>query len=87
MAKQLLKRRIPITTIHDEELGVILMKLGLYEKVMKDNPKCYFCRKSLTLENIGGLIQIEGEVRLICTDPKCLMKAAKISWERFHASV
>jgi len=86
MARQLLKRKIPIAAIHDEELGIILMKLGLYEKVMKGDPKCYFCGKPLALKNIGGLIQIKGEVRLICTDPKCLMKAAEMSWKRFHRS-
>jgi len=82
VSKSTLRRRVPVTAIHSDELEPILRRLGLYEVVVKGNARCYFCKELVTMDSIGGLMEIDGEVRLICSNPKCLIKAAMLSAER-----
>lgn len=82
MPKGTLRRKIPVTAIYSHELEPILKKLRLYEPVKRGEVTCYFCKERLSLDKIGGLIEIEGEVQLICEKPECLGKAALLSAKR-----
>ena len=79
MAKQILRKRTPVTAIHIDDLERILKRLKLYEPVINGKVKCYFCNETLTLENIGGILSVNGETVLICDKPGCLIKATILS--------
>ena len=81
MAKQVLRRKIPITAVHIDDLGGILEKLKLHDSVVNGKAKCYFCNKPINLENIGGILSVNEETVLVCDKPECLIKAAILSAE------
>ncbi|RLE90535.1 MAG: hypothetical protein DRN04_14855 [Thermoprotei archaeon] len=84
--RQVLVRKIPVTAIHVDELVTILKKLGKLNEVASGSARCYFCGKPITLDDISGIISIDGKVRLVCSNPVCLAKAAKISWQNVSRS-
>ncbi|MHA1632620.1 MAG: hypothetical protein ACTSXC_07445 [Candidatus Freyarchaeota archaeon] len=57
----------------------MLRRLGVYEKVVTGEIKCHFCGSPLTIENIGGFLQIDGMIVMVCNKPECLIKAALAS--------
>jgi len=79
ISKQAVKRKILVPAIHEDEVILLLRKINLYDKVIQGKAKCTICGKVITLENIGGFIGINGEIHLVCNNPKCLIQAARIS--------
>ena len=78
MVKQVL-RRISVTAVHQNELEPVLHRLGVYDEVVAGRAKCHFCNVSVTMENIGGLLSLNGKIVLVCDKPECLAKAALAS--------
>jgi len=79
VAKQILKRRIPVTAIHVDELEGVLKKLRVYDSVASGEARCHFCGEPISLGNIGGILSVNGETILICGKPECLIRAAILS--------
>jgi hypothetical protein len=67
---------ITLYAVDDRDLADVLKKLGIYQDVLVGKSSCYFCRRSVTLQSLGGLFKHEGQIRLVCNDIKCLYEAA-----------
>jgi len=65
-----------VKAVHEYDLGRILKKLGLYERLIGGELRCSVCGRPLTPENVGGLYREGGVVRLVCDDIRCLAEAA-----------
>jgi len=54
---------------------------GIWQKEVSDQcaatGQCVFCSKSLNVKDFGGIINFEGEPRLICNNAKCLIITSK----------
>jgi hypothetical protein len=61
----------------------ILKKLGMYEDAETGRLRCYFCGRSVNLQNIGGIFKHERQVRVVCGDIKCLYEAAWLTSRRW----
>ena len=66
-----------VKAIHDSDLEKVLRRLGLYEKLVRGELKCAICGRPLTLENLGGLYKVNGEVKLVCNRIGCLAEVAR----------
>ena len=67
-----MKKNIDIPAIHDDDLEKVLKDLGLFSKIINGEINCLNCGDDITLENLGGLISINQEVKIICDNPECL---------------
>ncbi len=87
MMRSMVRRKIPVTAISSEEVTGLLRKLGLYDDVVDGKVRCYICGRRITLDNIGGVLMIDGKPALVCDKPSCIAKAALLSREKQHANV
>jgi hypothetical protein len=53
----------------------LLRELRMLEEFEAGRIKCVFCEKTVSFENLGGLIFIEGKPRLFCREKECYLKA------------
>ena len=61
-----------LKAVHDDDLSTLLTSLGLYDKVQAGNCPCHFCHQAITLENLGAIIPLNGEIVFSCDAPGCL---------------
>ena len=79
-------RTIVIPAVYDRDLKALLERAGLYERVARGEAKCYFCGRRLGLSDIGAIITLNGELKLICDNPACLWKGVKLKESMKRAS-
>ena len=78
-----MKVRVTIRAIHDADLVNVLRRLGLYEDVVEGRRRCFACGREVRLDNVGGLFKgMDGEVKFVCGDVKCLMMAVEETSKR-----
>ena len=75
----IIRRRIPVTAVGSDEVSGVLRRLGLYEDVVEGRARCFICGERLSLENLGGVLMVDGRPVLVCDRPICIAKAALIS--------
>jgi len=51
--------RVTITAVHDTDLRKVLIKLGLYKRILKGEYKCFICGKPISLENLGAYSRVK----------------------------
>jgi len=84
VAKSVVRRKIPVTAIDSEKMINVLRRLDLYDTIINGEARCFICGRSLSLDNIGGILSVKGEVVLVCNKPGCIVKAAFLSEERYR---
>ena len=67
-----MKKNVDIPAIHDNDLIDVLKDLGLYSELIDKNINCLNCGEVIQMNNLGGLISINKEVKIICDNPECL---------------
>jgi len=87
MMKSVVKRRIPVTAISTDEVVGLLHKLNLYDDVVSGKAKCFICGRKITLDNIGGILMVNGKPVLVCDRPSCIARAALLSKEKQQVAV
>jgi hypothetical protein len=73
---------IAIYAVDDKSLADVLKKAGIYQDVAAGRAQCYFCGRSVTTQNLGGIFKREGKVRVVCSNIKCLYEAAWLTARR-----
>ena len=74
--------KVELTAIHDVDLKKVLIKLGLYDKVVNGEVKCFVCGRPINWNNIGGVFKSKDDsLHLICNNMKCLLIASQLSAE------
>ncbi len=61
-----------LQAVHDDDLTALLSSLGVYDKVRDGQCACSFCKKGITLENLGAIIPMNGEIAFSCDSHMCL---------------
>jgi len=85
--KGVVRRRIPVTAISTDEVAGLLRKLNLYDDVVSGKAKCFICGRKITLDNIGGVLMVDGKPVLVCDKPSCIVRAALLSKEKQQVAV
>lgn len=61
-----------LQAVHDDDLITLLTSLGKYDKVCTGQSSCSFCKKTITLENLGAIVPINGEIAFSCDSLICI---------------
>jgi hypothetical protein len=65
---------VNIPAIHDDDLKSLLIKHGLYDRVIQGKILCYISNEVITWDNIYGLLEVNGELKLVCDNSECIDK-------------
>lgn len=60
-----------IKAVHDKDLQIFLTSLDEYDAVISGGRKCYFCKNTITIDNILSIFPHEGEIHYCCKDSEC----------------
>lgn len=66
-----------LKAVHDDDLVTLLKTLGSYDGVSSGQCHCYFCKNTITLDNIGSIFPLNGEVQFSCDSPVCLTELVR----------
>ena len=65
-------KRKKISAVHDDELLLLIEKLGLKERMGIGNLKCKFTGAIITFENLYSIFPESGDVKLVCNTPEAI---------------
>lgn len=63
-----------IKAVDDSDLASLLESLGELDNVAQGKQECIYCHSPITLENIEGIIPLEGKVVFSCNRSECAMR-------------
>lgn len=63
-----------LQAVHDDDLITLLNSLGEYNNVIEGKRKCFFCDKTITIENISSVFPFEKNIEFCCSDDECYKK-------------
>lgn len=63
-----------IKAVDDQDLVSLLESLGELENVNQGKQECVYCHSTITLENIEGIIPLDGRVVFSCARSECSMR-------------
>jgi hypothetical protein len=66
-----------LKAVHTTDLSGIFEKLGLSENFNQGKIICNFCHDVITLENIGSLKKLSGEIIFTCNKSTCYNELIK----------
>lgn len=61
-----------IYAVYEDDLLALLESVGLKDKVIKGEEKCFVCGKSVVFENLYAVIKIKGEYKIMCSSTTCM---------------
>lgn len=67
-----------IKAVHDNDLLELLKSLGIYDSIVQDDFKCYFCGDDITINNIASIIPNNKDISISCTKKECYRKLIRI---------
>ena len=65
-----------LEAVFDSDLEKILRGLDLFEKIEKEEIKCFFCKRVITLQNLLYIFPQKGVIRISCDSKECLQQFA-----------
>ena len=66
-----------VNFVYDSDLETLLKSLEVKNRVDSGKVKCFTCKETITFENIGAIIKINGQIEFICQNPVCISKFNK----------
>jgi hypothetical protein len=85
MRVKLRHKNIHIPAISDEVLPQLLVRLKVYDDIVSGKMKCRICGRKLTLDTIGAIGMLNGDLILVCDKLSCISKAS-ILFSEFQTS-
>jgi hypothetical protein len=70
-------KKTNIKMVRDIDFIDYLKKIGAYNLIESGREKCYFCGSRIDDNNIEAIVPKAGEIKFICSHPKCFSKTIK----------
>jgi len=67
-----------IKAIHDQDLEMLLERLGILPKFKNGKLKCKFCKATITSENLHSLFPQSGDIKLVCDRVECVKELSNL---------
>lgn len=61
-----------LNTVHDDELLILIEKLGLKERLNQGKLKCKFTGTIITFDNLYSIFPESGDIKLVCDNPEAI---------------
>lgn len=68
------KKTQKVEAIHEKDLEKVLKSLRIYNRIVKGEMACFFCRNKITLENLQYIFSRNGEIVVSCNEKTCVEK-------------
>lgn len=65
-------RRTKIKVVHEDDLNTLITSLGIADDFIRGKFFCICCKSPITIDNLWGIMTLEGSIQLLCSDPVCL---------------
>lgn len=66
-----------IEAVFDKDLEKVLKGLNLYEKILKGEIRCHFCKINITLKNLQFVFTKDNKIKISCDNKACIEKFRK----------
>lgn len=63
-----------LKVMQEDNLKVLLEKLGLLEDLNNGKIKCKFCKSEVLFDDIYGVFPESGSVKIVCNKPECILQ-------------
>jgi len=73
------KESIEVPALYEEDIEEVSRRLGLHDKLVKGELRCFICGKPVNLENLGAFLRTGDGIKVVCSDPPCILKAVEIA--------
>ena len=60
--------------VHQKKIEEFLTNLSLWDSFQNGDISCYFCKETITFDNLGLIIPYENDVILCCSNYECFSK-------------
>ncbi len=67
-----MRKKKKLRAVHDDDLEMVMEKLGIASKFRAGKLKCAFCGDVLTLDNLHSIFPDSGSIKLVCSKPECI---------------
>jgi len=67
-----------IKAVHDQDLEVLLERLGMLTKFKHGKLKCKFCKAAITPENLHSLFPQSGIIKVVCDRIECVKELSNL---------
>ena len=71
-----------IKAIFEKDLKEALSRIGLLQKISKNELLCKFCRTPVVIEIIHSIIPESGAHNVVCNKPECVIKITEYLAEK-----
>ena len=65
-------RTEPLKAVHDDDLDILLDRLGLSGELRAGRLRCKVCEDTITRDTLQALFPDSGIIRVICSKPLCM---------------
>lgn len=67
-----------IEAVFDSDLEKILRDFDLLEKIEKEEIKCFFCKRTITLQNLLYIFPKKRDIQISCDSKECIQQFASL---------
>lgn len=67
-------QRNVVKAVHDNDLEQFLSSIGVLDEINSGLHNCSFCKKQITLDNLGAVYPFDKTIAFACDLPTCLIK-------------
>ena len=67
-----------LKSVHDDDLDVLLEKLGKTGRFKRQKLKCSFCKAVITYENLHSIFPRSGSIKFTCDNPECVVELSAL---------
>jgi len=65
-----------ITAIYEDDLNTLLDNLNLRQQLEGGSLRCFFCKTTITFDNLICLFPDSGAIKICCDDLNCMSQLA-----------
>jgi len=67
-----------LKAVHDDDLDILLEKLGIIGKFTRGKLKCSFCKTVITKENLHSIFPRSGSIKFVCDNSECVAELSEL---------
>jgi len=67
-----------LKSVYDQDLEVLLNKLGVLGKFKRRKLKCSFCKSVITMDNLHSIFPRSGSIKYACDNADCIKELVEL---------
>jgi hypothetical protein len=71
------KKRTTMKVVDECDFVAFLKELGVFEALETREARCAVCGTALVVDDVDAVYPLDGEVKLLCGNPKCILNRSR----------